>query len=422
MGENEIITERQLRALLDAQTALRKRAEEVARQAREALEKVAEALCPDAVDRFRQANPAGLAVLAPDELARLVISEVGARMRRLEVAGAAGQDLARALEEAKRQAERSREEVTRLRRELEAERAARQAAETRAAALERMAERISAPAPLPVPPSLAEETSDGEGARGAGLLPLATPLERLPAWVQEWAKAPSFERDLLALWVLGSTGVARRMDASVLVGQAFGVEPGSGSVARSFDRLKKLGILEVVEGRPDQGRAVWHLFRLSEKGADAFRLLFGQDPAPSQTTLLLNRHKSPEHVLLILAVADLFAAAGWKADPLPDPVLLPSGERYEPDIVAVGPETLFVECERATDKNFPERSGKWRRYYEATLGNLVIAVPDQKSLEPIRSEVLFFLSAMGVRKYRLRMMVLETATPQDLFQFVREQE
>ncbi len=90
--------------------------------------------------------------------------------------------------------------------------------------------------------------------------------------------------------------------------------------------------------------------------------------------------------------------------------------------MAVGPETLFVECERATDKNFPERSGKWRRYYEATLGNLVIAVPDQKSLEPHPLRGSLFPVRDGGRKYRLRMMVLETATPQDLFQFVREQE
>ncbi len=126
--------------------------EEVARQAREALEKVAEALCPDAVDRFRQANPAGLAVLAPDELARLVISEVGARMRRLEVAGGAGQDLAARWKRPRgRRSGRGRKSPASG--ELEAERAARQAAETRAAALERMSEanfrsRTTASAPV----------------------------------------------------------------------------------------------------------------------------------------------------------------------------------------------------------------------------------------------------------------------------------
>ena len=431
------VTERQLRSLLEAQTALRKRAEEVARQARAALERVAEALCPEAVDRARQVNPSGLASLTPDDLAALIIREVGSRLRRLEVAGAAGQSLEGALAEARAQADRLREEVAALRRELASERAARQAAETRAAVLERMAERSVAPAapppPSPPPPTLPfpsptpspmvdadEERPPASPAPEAAVRP-----ELLPAWMQEWMATKFFDRDRAALWVLGSTGVARRMDASALVAQAFGVEPGSGSVSRTFDRLRKLELVEVVEAQTvdERGSATWHLYRLSQKGEDAFRLLFGQDPAPSQTTRLLNRHKSPEHVLLILAAADLFTAAGWKADPLPDPVPLPDGSRYEPDLVVVGEtETLFVECERATLKNDAERSAKWRRCYEATRGDICIVVPDAKALEAIRSEVLFWLNAQGLRKFRLRMTALASATPQNLWSYVREQE
>lgn len=435
------IAERQLRSLLEAQTALRRRAEEVARQARGALERVAEALCPEAVDRVRQGNPAGLATLTPDGIADLVVREVGLRLRRLEIAGAAGQDLERALEEARAQAERLREENVRLRRDLERERAAREAAETRAAALERMAEKAAAPVPfVPTPAPVApattsvqtpgDEEGNEEGAAVSAVAapPLATPARNLPGWIQEWMETPAWERDRLAFWVIGSTGVARRMDASVLVGQAFGVKPGSGSVVRAFDRLKDLGLLEVVEAYagdmgPAGGKSVWHLFRLTEKGEDAFRLLFGRDPAPGQTSLLLARHKSPEHVLLILATCDLFRAAGWKADPLPDPVFLPDGGRYEPDILAVGPEeTLYVECERQTEKNPEDRANKWRRCYEATGGNLVIAVPDRKALETIRSEVLFWLGAQGKNKFRLRMIVVGEASPENLFQFVREVE
>jgi flavin-binding protein dodecin len=429
------VTERQLRSLLDAQTALRKRAEEIARQARAALERVAEALCPEAVDRARQANPSGLASFSPDDLAALIIREVGSRLRRLEVAGAAGQSLEAALADARAQADRLREEVAALRRELASERAARQAAETRAAALERMAERITAPAsppPPPMPSSSPMPPSPSPTADADDERPPASPApevavrpELLPAWMQEWAATRFFDRDRAALWILGSTGVARRMDASALVARAFGVEPGSGSVARAFDRLRKLELIDVVEAQTadERGSATWHLYRLSQKGEDAFRLLFGQEPAPSQTTRLLNRHKSPEHVLLILAAADLFTAAGWKADPLPDPVPLPDGSRYEPDLVVVGEaETLFVECERATIKDEAVRAGKWRRYYQATHGNLCVVVPDAKALEAIRSEILYWLSAQGLRKFRLRMTALASATPQNLWSYVREQE
>jgi len=248
--------------------------------------------------------------------------------------------------------------------------------------------------------------------------------ELLPAWMQEWMQSEQFARDRTALWVLGSTGVARRMDASALVAQAFGVEPGSGGVNRTFDRLRKMQLIEVLEvSEAPKGRGAWHLYRLSQKGEDAFRLLFGRDPALSQTTLLLNRHKSPEHVLLILAAADLFTEAGWKADPLPDPVPLPDGSRYEPDLVVVGEtETLFVECERDTVKDETARSSKWQRCYHATQGNICIAVPDTKAMEAIRSEVLFWLSTQGLRKFRLRMMVVSSATPDSLWQYVREQE
>jgi len=431
------VTERQLRSLLDAQTALRKRAEEIARQARAALERVAEALCPEAVDRARQVNPSGLSSLSPDDLAALIIREVGSRLRRLEIAGASGQSLEAALADARAQADRLRDEVAALRRELASERAARQAAETRAAALERMAERgvtpsappPPAPMPLPKAPSPPPPpTADADEER-----PLASPApevavrpELLPAWMQEWMSTKFFDRDRAALWVLGSTGVARRMDASALVAQAFGVEPGSGSISRTFERLRKMELIEAVEANlttEERGSATWHLYRLSPKGEDTFRLLFGQPPAPSQTTLLLNRHKSPEHVLLILAAADLFTAAGWKADPLPDPVPLPDGSRYEPDLVVVGEtETLFVECERATVKNEAERAAKWRRCYQATHGDLCIVVPNAKALEAIRSEVLYWLNAQGLQKFRLRMVVLSSATPQNLWSYIRERE
>ncbi|MDR7574239.1 MAG: hypothetical protein QN194_15105 [Armatimonadota bacterium] len=432
------VMERQLRALLDAQTALRKRAEEIARQARAALERVAEALCPEAVDRIRQGSPSGLASMTPDQIADMVIREVGARIRRLELLGASSADLERTLEEARSQVERLRAENARLRRELDQERAARQAAETRAAALERMMERrpvLAAPLPptAPPPPAIPRGGPESDGAEEAeemagkgasegtlSIPPLAIPIQQLPSWIREWAGSPYFERDRITLWVLGSTGVARRMEASIMVGQAFGVEPGSGSVTRAFERLKKLGLLEVVEAQLE-GKKPWHLFRLTEKGTDTFRLLFGQDPAPSQTDLLLARHKSPEHVLLILLTADLLAAAGWTADPLPDPVLLPAGERYEPDILAIGPEgRVYIECERQTVKDPEERSGKWRRAFQASGGDLIISVPDRRAMEAIRSEVLFWLGTHGIKRFRLRMIVLEEATPENLFQYVRE--
>ncbi len=66
-------TIRQLRALVEAQTQLRRAAEGMAREARRELERVAEALCPEEVDRLRVRSPQGLAALTPRQIADLVI-------------------------------------------------------------------------------------------------------------------------------------------------------------------------------------------------------------------------------------------------------------------------------------------------------------------------------------------------------------
>jgi len=175
--------------------------------------------------------------------------------------------------------------------------------------------------------------------------------------------------------------------------------------------------LEVVEAKAGPGAR--HLIHLTQKGADAYRLLFGREPAPAQTTALLNRHKSPDHVMLILETADLLRAAGWKVDLFPEPVRLENGEQYHPDLVAVGPDRVaYIECERPTRKRPAERRGKWQRCYSATGGELYIAVPDRQALDAIRSEVLYWL---GSRPVRLRIMVVAEAKPEDLWAYEREQ-
>jgi hypothetical protein len=72
-------TLRQLRALLEAQERLRRAAERMAREAREELERVAEALCPEEVDRLRVRSPQGLAALSPRQIAELVIQRAAHR-------------------------------------------------------------------------------------------------------------------------------------------------------------------------------------------------------------------------------------------------------------------------------------------------------------------------------------------------------
>lgn len=427
MPELEQVALRQLEALLEAQTRVRRAAEGRLRECRRQLERVAEALCAEAVDALRRQGPQGLAALDEAQVGDLVIAETRRRLNRLDAAEMAGRSVADLLAEAQEEVERLRAEVLRLRKEMAAvEERARQA-ETKALVLAGMndgARPAGAAAPPQTPEAEGEARGPGQAAAGPVAveewdLTLAVAEEQLPGWIGDWLSAQSRERDLALLRILGATGEARRGRAAALFARAIGVDPSAGSVGRAFRRLNKVGVVEIIEAQVGvRGQA--HFLRLSRQGEDAYRLLFGQDPAAAQTTELLNRHKSPEHAMLILATADVLEEAGWQVDRFPAPVGVEAHGVYEPDLAGLDPEgqVAFVECERRTAKKAAEREEKWQRYYAASGGRLFVAVPDQEALEAIRSEVVFWL---GRRPFRLQIMVVDEARPAKPWAYVREQ-
>jgi len=70
------ISLRQLEALLDAQTRLRKVAEGVALEARRQMERLAVVLCPHEVDEVRRRSPEGLEALSLSQIADMVLTAV----------------------------------------------------------------------------------------------------------------------------------------------------------------------------------------------------------------------------------------------------------------------------------------------------------------------------------------------------------
>jgi hypothetical protein len=128
---------------------------------------------------------------------------------------------------------------------------------------------------------------------------------------------------------------------------------------------------------------------LTERGQDIFRLLRGEAPAPSQTTELLKRHKSPEHAALNLDAANRLWEAGYDVDLFPDSVALDTGT-YCPDLVITTPEgrTLYVECERNTRKNPQERERKWALYYAASGGYFLVVTSSGEAGQAIQREIL----------------------------------
>jgi hypothetical protein len=370
-----------------AERELRQRAEGMYREVRQLLVSIAEALIPEVVDSKLKENPRAIEKMSDKELADLIIAEVKAKLTRLDELNMQ----ARRFQETQERLKALEEEVAALRGKLEEERGIREALETRLALLKRA-----------IPQPVLEE-------------------KVIPSFIREWQEESGelFERDKLALWVLGSTGVARRMDASALVAKEFGVSPGSGSVTRAFERLKKYGLLETIEAC--LGEEIWHLYRLTEKGKDAFRILFSSEPAPSQATLLLNKHKTPEHVILILKAADILQATGYQVDVLPPSLTLPDGSIYEPDIVAIGEKTIYLECEMGRVE-IGERLEKWRKCYMAGNGEIHVAVPNAEALRVVRSDILFSLTSLNLRPFTLRIMDVSQATKEKLWQDVRTQE
>jgi hypothetical protein len=374
-------------AFFHAERELRLRAEEMYRSARQLLVSIAEALIPEVVDNMLKENPRRIEKMSDKELADLIVAEVKVKLTRLAELNIQ----ARRFQEAQERLKGLEEEVAALKGKLEEERGIREALETRLALLK-----------------ISEEKPPSEP-------------DVLPSFIREWQEESGelFERDKIALLVLGSTGVARRMDASALVAKEFGVSPGSGSVTRAFERLKKYGLLETIEAR--LGEEIWHLYRLTEKGKDAFRILFSSEPAPSQATLLLNKHKTPEHVILILKAADILNDAGYRADVLPPSLTLPDGSIYEPDIVAMGEKTIYLECEMGRAE-IGERLEKWRKCYMAGNGEIHVAVPNAEALRVVRSDILFSLTSLNLRPFTLRIMDVSQATKEKLWQDVRTQE
>lgn len=70
------ISLRQLEALLEAQTRLRKAAEGMALEARRQMERLAVALCPQQVDEVRRRSPEGLDALSLSQIADMVLGAV----------------------------------------------------------------------------------------------------------------------------------------------------------------------------------------------------------------------------------------------------------------------------------------------------------------------------------------------------------
>jgi hypothetical protein len=383
-----------LKTLLDAQARLREVAEQTAAEAREQLERVAEALCPQVVDELRLADPLGLGQVTARALADDIIRNVRRRLSRLDRAEVAGRSADQQYGDARRELLRLREENARLEAELHEAQQLVQGRELKETVLQQSLEdaqrRLEVASEVAAPESVAPSAAPSPPTAATAVSP-----GQLPEWVQKWQQQKTYERDLALLLVLAETGVARRTKAAEKLASGLDLRTSrGGSISRLFQRCSdRLGLIEQIEVPTEVSGRATHLVRLTERGRDACRLLLRVEPAPSRTTELLKRHKSPAHALLNLEAGDLLRAAGYEVDLFPGQVELPDSRIFAPDLTASRHgRTLFVEVERETPKNLDQRNRKWRNYYDATGGEFYVVVPDRRALEKVRGEILFWAS------------------------------
>lgn len=396
------ISLRQLRSMLDARVSVQRAAEQNAALVEGELKRIAEALCPGMIDDIRKADPAGLDSVDTVELVNAIIRDVSHRLSQMDVAEATGRSVAGMYDDVLAKSARWREEAERLERELNEAQARINRTESRMAVLQQSLESAQR--------RLGDATAPVFERRAGDVSP-----DRLPEWMQKWKRQSTYKRDAVLLRVLAETGAPRRLDVAELFAERISVEPRSGSVGRAFRRAVQRGVMELIEENEQRSSgtagAGSRLIRLTEQGRDACRLLLGKDPAPSQASELLSRHKSVAHTLLNLEAADLLRDAGYEVDLFPGQIELPDNHLFVPDLVALlAGQTLFIEVERAVHKNRKERNRKWANYYAATGGRFHIVVPDKEALETIKSEILFWA---GRRDLTLWMINLSDAKGQN---------
>ena len=380
----------QLRALLEAQTRLRELAEAGYAEVVGLLWRIAREALPEELDEKLRADPR-FQEAEPKALGEWIVERLMAKHRRLQLLSRG--DLGERLRAAGEENERLRQELAQARTRIqELERQARELATVQAQLAASHAE-------------AAQLRRQVEELRRQALAHRGPPPETAPEqeaavdkpdqeWFAEWRESERFDMDAALIRVMGDTGYCLRATLAAALcelGHLSSPDPGSGTAVRLFRRVKeRWGLTESITPKLEvRGGRAPEIMRLTERGRRAYQLLSGdREPRESEYDRLLARHKSPEHVLLNLQARDALLAHGAQAaDLYPQPLRLPDGGTFDPDIVAVfDGKPLYVECERGGPKKREERQRKWDNYASVTR-DFHIVVPNNRVQSNIISEV-----------------------------------
>ena len=404
-----------LQANLDAEREVRKAAEEERNKTVEFIREICRAFIPEDLDRILRENKIEVEHWNPLAYKEFILSKGMARIRRLELlsSGDVTGELAHA-----------QAEVKRLQDELEAVQELRdQLAQVQAAYTEAQAQITARDAELSgLRTEITRLQAELTKARESTTEKPPQPDSPAPDWFVQWQASREFEQDVALIRVMGYQGFCLRKSVEMALGKTGVIVPGSGTVQRLFMRAKELGFVEEFEPQAETvGRAPF-LLRLTGRGCEAFRLLFGQEAAESEYDRLLARHKSDEHVLLNIQARDVLLEYGAETvDLYPQPVRLPTGGTFDIDLVAIfpGQPPLYVEAERGGAKNKAQRDQKWANYRLVT-GDFYIVVPNKKVQAQIITEITTwaYQSRTRLTLHVCNLSLLKEGGP--LWQFERE--
>jgi len=391
-----------LQNLLASEKALRRAAEAEAQATRQALESLAQDLANDVIDTLTKQHEQGLAGVASDILAAHIGQAVQTKLARLrqQISTLPAPAVPAPLPDVERQrwqqsiAEHEAE-ISRLREELAGLQSAKKKPTvspteipvvTTEKAEEKPPSRDDEDAPLPI---------DNFVLYSADFTPAAAPRV-WPEWFQEWVTPHAgLDKDFALVQILGRTGEPYRATVTRAAAYHLGMASVGGSLGSSITRLEQMEMITLVKIRWQ--RINPHLVALTDKGTDAYRMLFGQDPAPQELPRLLARHKSARHTYLILETERHLRAAGYAVERYPDPLATDLG-RYEPDLVArFDNHTLYIEAEIKTVKKRGQNSDrrqKWERYWKLTGGEFYVSVMDAAGRKSLLSELRYWASIL----------------------------
>lgn len=228
-----------------------------------------------------------------------------------------------------------------------------------------------------------------------------------PAWMLDWRKKTTFDRDTAIIRLIGETGISRRPLIIQLAASRIGVKPENSAIVDAINRVEKrelIAKLEIFEKRGSEtGGVNPYLYRLTEQGRQAYWLISGKNALECEFDVLMRRHKTPEHTLLNMKVREFLEEHKVYQVLLESAALvLPDGHKFEPDITAkdlTTGELVYIEVEREANKDTQSRVQKWQSLQAASNGNIRVICDKPSFMRKLASEINFALSGLRFATY-----------------------